>query len=87
MMSGGGDMIRESDLHSLCIKENWFTSGSSNQFEKLFECLEMYNAGEASLYSVVAMIYVCSSVSSDIHERGYMKGIEEKLMSINRLYI
>lgn len=83
MMNGVGVMIRVSDLRNLCVSENWFTSGSNEQYEKLFECTRMYNSGEASLYSLVAMIYICSSVGNEIHKDGYMRDIEDKLMKIN----
>lgn len=44
------------ELWSLCVKHNWFTCGTTRQYNKLFEMLEM----ESSLAEIVTVIWICS---------------------------
>lgn len=44
------------DLRSLCIRENWFTCGSSEQYEKMFQM----NAEGSLLTDIAVAIWICS---------------------------
>jgi hypothetical protein len=48
--------IRSDELRSICIKNNWFTNGSINQYTKLFEL----NDSGASLDELALIIWLCS---------------------------
>lgn len=45
------------NLRELCIEQNWFTSGSMNQYEKLFDT---YLEG-GSVEEIALIIWVCSA--------------------------
>ena len=47
------------DLRLLCIKKNWFTSGSIRQYEKLFEL----NSNGATITKLATAIWICSDDS------------------------
>ena len=44
------------DLRLLCIKNNWFTCGSNEQYEKLFRA----NEGLATIEEIATIIWICS---------------------------
>ena len=44
-------------LCNLCIREQWFTSGSIQQYEKLFEAYE----NGAGIDCIATILWVCSS--------------------------
>lgn len=45
------------ELRKLCIENDWFTSGTNEQYNKLFDC----NSSEkASVEEIAAIIWVCS---------------------------
>lgn len=44
-------------LRSLCIKNNWFTSGTNSQYEKLFQL----NEENAPIQDLALVIWVCST--------------------------
>lgn len=46
------------DLRQLCIKNNWFTCGSCEQYEKMFLANE---SGCFSIEQIAMFIWVCSS--------------------------
>lgn len=46
------------DLRLLCIKNNWFTCGSCEQYDKLFYA----NSHGATIEEIAAIIWVCSDV-------------------------
>lgn len=48
------------ELRLLCIEKNWFTAGSSQQYEKLFDM----NRDGASLEELALVIWICSSNDS-----------------------
>ena len=54
--------ISNYDLRTLCIRNNWFTQGTNEQYEKLFE---MNKAG-ASIEHIATVIWLCSD--SDVPE-------------------
>ena len=60
-------LIDTYELRKLCIANNWFTAGSINQYEKLFE----RNNEEASITELSIIIWVCSSNASkeEIYEK------------------
>ncbi len=45
------------NLRQLCIKNNWFTCGSCEQYEKMFYA----NEHGATIVELAAIIWVCSS--------------------------
>lgn len=47
-----------SDVYSLCNKNAWFTSGSANQYKKLFEIVE----NGATIDEITLVIWLCSSL-------------------------
>ena len=49
-------IINNEDLRTLCIKHNWFTEGSNEQYEKLFYA----NRNGCSLDELVTIIWLCS---------------------------
>lgn len=46
------------DLRQLCIKNNWFTCGSCEQYEKMFRANE---SGCFSIEQIAMFIWACSS--------------------------
>lgn len=44
------------ELRALCIKNNWFTSGTIKQYEKLFD----RNESGASIAELSIIIWICS---------------------------
>lgn len=57
---GPARRLDSSELRSLCIKENWFTSGDVRQYEMLFQ----RNSEGASIEELAAIIWICSSSCS-----------------------
>lgn len=49
--------LNSSELRALCIRENWFTSGSIEQYERMFE----RNKQGATLNELSIIIWICSS--------------------------
>ena len=49
------------DLRSLCIKKGWFTGGTNEQYQKMFDLAE-----EGNIEGVILAIWLCSDV--DIEE-------------------
>lgn len=69
------------ELRTMCIKNDWFTSGSINQYEKMFEA----NYGDSGFTTkdIAAIIWVCSNAEyEDILEKLTAKSEE----FIQRLY-
>lgn len=50
-------MRRSHELRNLCIREGWFTAGSIQQYEKLFEAYE----NGAGIDCIATILWVCSS--------------------------
>ena len=48
------------ELRLLCIEKDWFTAGSNQQYEKLFNM----NRDGASLEELALVIWICSSNDS-----------------------
>lgn len=48
--------LDSSELRALCIRENWFTSGTIRQYERLFE----RNEQGASINELSTIIWICS---------------------------
>ena len=46
-----------SDVYALCNRNQWFTSGSLNQYRKLFEIVE----NGATIDEIALVIWLCSS--------------------------
>lgn len=62
-------------LRELCIKENWFTCGSCEKYDKLFYA----NRNGATVTQLATIIWVCSD-SVDYHE------IHQKLRDLHDWY-
>lgn len=45
------------EMRDLCIRENWFTSGSIRQYERLFQELKR----GVLLHDVALIIWICSN--------------------------
>lgn len=69
------------NLRQLCIKNNWFTCGSCEQYEKMFYA----NEHGATIEEIAAIIWVCSS---DEHSKSsILSALEDrrkKFMSLCR---
>ena len=48
--------LDSSELRSLCIKNEWFTAGTCDQYDKLFDA----NENGASVDALALMIWMCS---------------------------
>ena len=64
--------ITNERLRNLCIKHQWFTEGSSRQYEKLFYA----NSHGAPLEEIVTLIWLCSDT-----EKWCRHDIKSKLAS------
>lgn len=49
-------ILPNEDLRNLCIKNDWFTCGSNEQYEKLFES----NRLGASIHDITIIIWLCT---------------------------
>lgn len=49
-------MSKRTKLIELCVKNNWFTAGTNEQYEKLLDVCEK----RANIGSLTAMIWICS---------------------------
>lgn len=49
-------MFHYNDLHHICNKYNFFTSGTIYQYNKLFDC----NDTKPQLHDLALIIYICS---------------------------
>ena len=49
-------IIPNDELRALCIKRNWFTCGTNEQYAKLFHA----NASGASMEEIATIIWLCS---------------------------
>lgn len=52
--------ISAEELRLLCIEKSWFTAGSNQQYQKLFDM----NRDGASLEELALVIWICSSNDS-----------------------
>ena len=68
-------------LRNLCIENNWFTAGSHEQYEKLFEANE---SGEATVREIAMIIWLCTD-PEDAENFG-LASIEIKLEIAQREY-
>ena len=67
--------VSNDELRLLCIKNNWFTSGSIRQYEKLFEL----NSNGATITKLATAIWICSDDSikyEDVFEELIMLSLE-----------
>lgn len=64
--------ITNERLRNLCIKHQWFTEGSSRQYDKLFYA----NSHGAPLEEIVTLIWLCSDT-----EKWCRRDIKSKLTS------
>lgn len=64
------------DLRVLCIRENWFTSGTNSQYEKLFDL----NREGASLEDLALVIWLCSS---GVDREEVLHKLNEKCRRVN----
>ena len=61
-------------LRALCIKHDWFTSGSLLQYNKLFTM----NDKGSNIHDLASVIWICSSTDESISE--IEKILEEHLI-------
>ena len=69
-------------LQSICIKENWFTGGSTEQYQRMFQLNDngkvRLSDDEILLHSVALIIWLCSYDKND--EEVPLDKIKEKLL-------
>lgn len=51
------DRLTREDLRGLCIEKDWFTGGTCEQYERMFQALE----DGASVEDLATMIWMCST--------------------------
>ena len=61
-------------LRALCIKHDWFTSGSLSQYNKLFSM----NDKGSNIHDLAVVIWICSSTDESISD--IEKILEEHLI-------
>lgn len=62
------------ELRALCIKRDWFTSGSLSQYNKLFTM----NDKGSNIHDLAIVIWICSSTDESISD--IEKILEERLI-------
>lgn len=65
-------MINRMDVYELCVRENYFTGGSTTAYEKMFECVDK----GLGIGTIAAIIYCCSD------ETANLQTIREQLLAI-----
>ena len=69
-------------LQNLCIKENWFTGGSTEEYRRMFQLngngRVRLNDDDILLHSVALIIWLCSY--DEDHEEVPLDKIKEKLL-------
>ena len=65
------------ELRKLCIENNWFTSGTNKQYEKMFEYNNSIKLKPTldELHTLAYLIWICSSNTTQVE-------IVEKLIDI-----
>lgn len=67
-------------LRNLCIKNNWFTNGTNEQYDKLFEA----NTDGEDIENIASMIWICTD-AEDTEIRD-LRAIREELVEAQRQY-
>lgn len=75
ILESRGAMTTE-DLWILCNQENWFTSGTNSQYEKLFDL----NREGASLEDLALVIWLCSD---EVDREEVLHKLNEKCRRVN----
>ena len=71
-----GNALSTEDLWVLCNQENWFTSGTNSQYEKLFDL----NREGASLEDLALVIWLCST---EVDREKVLHKLNEKCRRVN----
>lgn len=71
------------DVYGLCNKHQWFTCGSVNQYEKMFDYVrdnEIFASSTDKISKLATMIWICSNGFSEeeIYNALYKKALENK---------
>ena len=71
------------DVYELCNKHQWFTSGDSRQYEKMFDYVrdqEIFASSTDKIRKLTTMIWICSNEISEeeIYNALYRKALEKK---------
>lgn len=53
-------------LRTLCIRNNWFTAGTNEQYEKLFYANEM----GCPIEEITTIIWVCTDCENQLNDNG-----------------
>lgn len=72
--------LTSADIYSLCNKHQWFTSGSTNQYEKVMSYVDEENITARDtdkIRKVAVMIWMCSS--NEITEKEILIELTRKL--------
>ena len=69
--------MTSSELRKLCIENNWFTGGSNEQYEKMFEYNNSIKLKPTldELHTLAYLIWICSSNITQVE-------IVEKLIDV-----
>lgn len=74
--------LDSAELRALCIKENWFTCGTTKQYEMLFETLKE----KRPIHELVTIIWICSSNASKNYIEAKILEREKEKRHKNRVY-
>lgn len=74
-------MINAEDLRNLCIKNNWFTHGNNEQYEKLFALARPASKYSKNIDNVALIIFFCSDMGN-VYDMEAIADIRKKLISI-----
>ena len=71
------------DVYGLCNKYQWFTCGSINQYEKMFDYVrdnEIFASSTDKISKLATMIWICSDGfgEEEIYNALYKKALENK---------
>ena len=56
MLGRGNGMLRD-EIYALCVRNNWFTCGTAEQYERMFRMVELgYSARDVAM-----VIWFCSA--------------------------
>ena len=68
-------IFRYEELYRICNKEQFFTNGSINQYNKLFQINEN-ESGQVTVKDLALIIYICSTQSYEYILEKLMENLE-----------
>lgn len=76
--------LNSNDVYELCNKHQWFTSGSINQYNKVFDYVNAENKEETIeeiIRKTATMIWICSSdkiTEKEIYDALFARAFQNK---------